>query len=127
MSLTSSSPIRLLHRPANWKSLAPAPLPGTQTFAGQTSLSKLPVPELDSTLGKLKESLKPIAWNDGEYAAVLKKIDEFGKDKGKVLQERLVQRAKEKDHWLEEWWDDGGYLGYRDSVRAGSRLLGHIC
>ncbi|KAF5336707.1 hypothetical protein D9758_015079 [Tetrapyrgos nigripes] len=77
----------------------------------------LPVPDLELTLDKLKESLRPIAWSDEEYAAVERKIDEFGKDKqqGPMLHKRLVQRAQEKDHWLEEWWDDGGYLGYRDS------------
>ncbi|THU92738.1 acyltransferase ChoActase/COT/CPT [Dendrothele bispora CBS 962.96] len=113
---SKSSPIRLLHRPTNWKSLAPVASPGTQTYAAQSNLPKLPVPVLDSTLAKLKDSLKPIAWSEEEYDAVVRKIDEFGKEKGPALQERLVQRAKETEHWLEEWWDDGGYLGYRDSV-----------
>ena len=103
-------------RPPNWKAAAPAPLPGP-TFAAQSSLPKLPVPELSDTLAKLKESLRPLAWNEAEWERVTKRIDHFGEGLGPVLQERLVQRAKEKDHWLEEWWDDLAYLGYRDSVR----------
>ena len=104
-----------LHRPGNWKEAAPAPLPGP-TFAAQSSLPKLPVPELSDTLTKLKESLKPIALDEKEYERVVKSIDEFAAKQGPVLQERLVQRAQQRDHWLEEWWDDLGYLGYRDSV-----------
>lgn len=106
-----------LHRPANWKEAAPAPMPGP-TFAAQSSLPKLPVPELADTLAKLKESLKPIAWNEAEYQRFMKRIDDFGAGLGPKLQERLVQRAQERDHWLEEWWDDLAYLGYREPVSA---------
>jgi carnitine O-acetyltransferase len=33
------------------------------------------------------------------------------------LQRRLEELAQYKPHWLEDWWDDGAYLSYRDSVR----------
>ncbi|KAI0342524.1 carnitine acetyl transferase [Trametopsis cervina] len=104
-------------RPPNWKAAAPAPLPGP-TFAAQASLPRLPVPELPDTLAKLKESLRPIAWSREEYADVEKKIDAFARGLGLELQKRLQARAQEpgRQHWLEEWWDDIGYLGYRDSV-----------
>jgi len=104
-------------RPANWKAAAPSSLPGI-TFAGQSTLPRLPVPELPDTLAKLKESLKPIAWNESEYAAVEKKIDQFGNALGPELQKRLSARAQSTEHWLEEWWDDIAYLGYRDSVSS---------
>ncbi|KAF7795054.1 hypothetical protein EIP86_006198 [Pleurotus ostreatoroseus] len=104
-------------RPARWKEVAPSPLPGP-TFAAQSSLPRLPVPELSDTLTKLKESLKPIAWTDPEYQVVVRKIDEFGAKEGPELQKRLLARAQESGrlHWFEEWWDDLAYLGYRDSV-----------
>jgi hypothetical protein len=106
-------------RPSNWKSLAPFPPPATSTFQHQSDLKQLPVPQLASTLAKLKESLKPLAHSSEEYRSVIAKIDEFGKSGGlgESLQQRLEQRRSERDHWLEEWWDDGGYLAYRDSVR----------
>ncbi|KAK7056386.1 hypothetical protein VNI00_002940 [Paramarasmius palmivorus] len=116
-----STPIRLASlaaRPENWKAAAPAAPPDSQTYAAQASLPRLPVPELPETLKKLKESLKPIAWNEEEYDAVSKKVDEFAKGKGPELQARLKEWANGREHWLEEWWDDGGYLGYRDSTPA---------
>jgi carnitine O-acetyltransferase len=99
-------------RSPDWKSAAP------QSSAAQNSLPKLPVPDLDSTLSKLKDSLRPLAWNDREWSQALRSIDAFKNGPGKVLQQRLVARREEKarPHWLEEWWDDAAYLGYRDSV-----------
>jgi carnitine O-acetyltransferase len=32
------------------------------------------------------------------------------------LQERLEQRAKDKDSWLSEWWNDAAYMGYRGRI-----------
>lgn len=113
-------------RNAHWKASAPTSLPGSETFAAQSSLSKLPVPELKDTLARLKESLKPIAWNDDEYRTVVSKIDEFGAGLGPVLHDRLINRQKETDHWLERWWDDGAYLGYRDSVSCSVRYMEFI-
>jgi carnitine O-acetyltransferase len=105
-------------RPVDWKAAAPEALPGTVTFGAQQNLPKLPVPDLQDTLARLKDSLKPIAWSDSEYASVLKKIDDFGTGKGRELHDRLLNHASVRPHWLEEWWDDAAYLGYRDSVCA---------
>ncbi|KAF9531679.1 acyltransferase ChoActase/COT/CPT [Crepidotus variabilis] len=103
-------------RPINWKSEAPKPLPDTLTFEAQPKLPQLPLPSVPDTLSRLKETLKPIAWSEDEFNAVLKKIDEFGTSQAPELQKHLTERAKQNPHWLEQWWDDGGYLGYRDSV-----------
>jgi len=105
-------------RPQNWKASAPDPLPNTSTFAAQPSLPKLPVPDLPATLTRLKEALKPLAKTEAEYATALTKIDAFGLGRGKVLQKRLLDRDAGRKHWLEEWWDDIAYLGYRESVCA---------
>lgn len=120
-SILSSLPKRqpmstTLTRPAHWKEKAPEPLPGTLTFAAQAKLPKLPVPKLEDTLVRLKESLKPIAWSEEEFKAVSKKIDEFGAAQGPELHQRLLKHAEGTQHWLENWWDDGAYMGYRDSV-----------
>lgn len=110
-------------RPVGWKAAAPPPLPGSHTFASQQSLPKLPIPLLEQTLSKLKESLTPLAHSADELAASMKKVDAFGESVGKDLHQRLLQHASEKDHWLEQWWDDGGYMGYRDSVRSPSHRV----
>jgi len=101
-------------RPQFWKATAPA-LPGT-TFAAQPDLPKLPIPDLPATLTRLKEALKPLATSNAEYAVAVTKIDQFGQGTGKVLHNRLLERDAERKHWLEGWWDDIAYLGYRDSV-----------
>lgn len=101
-------------RQSHWKAQAPQSLPGP-TFAGQPKLPNLPVPELENTLEKLKQSLKPIAWSTAEYNAALAKIDRFARI-GPKFQHRLLQRHATTDHWLEEWWDRDAYLAYRDSV-----------
>lgn len=111
----ATSTIRLTQRPTNWKAAAPD-LPSTVTFAAQSKLLKLPVPNLTDTLARLKESLKPLAWSDAEFEAVSKKIDEFGTGKGVELHDRLLRHSEKTRHWLEQWWDDTGYQGYRDSV-----------
>jgi len=98
-------------RPFNWKAAAPS-------ASSDIVLPKLPVPDLQTTLARLKESLAPIAWSKPEYAEVERKIDEFGGGQGPLLHQRLLKHAQEQPHWLERWWDDGAYLGYRDSVRT---------
>ena len=113
----SSSPFPTA-RPANWKSLAPPPRPGP-AFAGQAALPRLPVPALADTTLKLKESLQPIAWSAQELEDAARTVDAFAaSDFARELQDRLVKRSEEPGrlHWLEEWWDDLAYMGYRDSV-----------
>lgn len=100
-------------RPRNWKALAP-PIPN---FVQQsTTLPSLPVPSLPATLQKLKDSLRPLARSTQEFASVCHKIDDFART-GPTLQQLLLQRKNETDHWLEEWWDNSAYLAYRDPVR----------
>lgn len=113
MSIIATSATRT--RPQNWKALAPAPLPGP-AFAGQPSLPRLPIPALADTLSKLKESLRPIAWDAQEYKRAVEAVDEFARTQGPELQRRLEERKARTEHWLEEWWDDGAYLTYRDPV-----------
>lgn len=103
-------------RPADWKSAAPDPPAGTSTFAAQSSLPKLPVLPLAPTLERLKGTLVPIAHTPAELADAHRKIDAFANGIGPELQHRLEEHALYKSHWLEEWWDDGAYLSYRDSV-----------
>ncbi|KAJ7210553.1 acyltransferase ChoActase/COT/CPT, partial [Mycena pura] len=103
-------------QPADWKQAAPEPPAGTTSFAAQATLPLLPVPELESTLTRLRDSLRPLAWSDTELATVEAKIDSFRMGKGPELHARLLERAKHHKHWLEEWWDNGAYMGYRDSV-----------
>lgn len=102
--------------PAHWKRLAPHPPAGSVTAAAQDKLPHLPVPELGETFTRLRRSLKPLALNEDELKAAEVKIAEFEGGLAKDLHQRLVKRQQETEHWLEEWWDAGAYMGYRDSV-----------
>ncbi|EJD07249.1 carnitine acetyl transferase [Fomitiporia mediterranea MF3/22] len=102
--------------PAHWKRSAPGPPSGSLTVAGQHALPKLPVPTLADTLARLRRSLQPFAHSQDELHAAEKNITEFENGIAPVLQERLEKRQQETEHWLEEWWDTGAYMGYRDSV-----------
>ena len=103
-------------RPTDWKSVAPSSPPGTTTFAAQSTLPRLPVLPLVPTLERLKATLIPIAHTPAELVEAHRKINAFANGIGPELQRRLEARALYKPHWLEEWWDDGAYLSYRDSV-----------
>ena len=101
-----------------WKSLAPGPAEGSATVAAQPTLEHLPVPKLPSTLDGLRRSLAPLAQSKKELESTLAKVDAFEKSNlANELQDRLEKRQRETVHWLEEWWDSGAYMGYRDSVR----------
>ncbi|THH05513.1 hypothetical protein EW145_g4738 [Phellinidium pouzarii] len=103
--------------PANWKRLAPRPsvIDGAAVSA-QDSLPRLPVPALTDTLTRLRSSLQPLAHGIDELRATEQKILDFERGLAGELQARLLERQKETQHWLEEWWDNGAYMGYRDSV-----------
>ena len=113
-------------RPTDWKSAAPSPPVDSTTFAAQSTLPKLPVLPLLPTLERLKGTLVPIAHTQAELADAQRKIDDFASGIGPELQRRLEAHAQYKPHWLEEWWDDGAYLSYRDSV-CRSLLPGLLC
>ncbi|KAJ1741115.1 Carnitine O-acetyltransferase mitochondrial [Coemansia sp. RSA 1086] len=87
-------------------------------FARQKQLPKLPVPDLQHTLAKYIESLEPILTKE-EFSQAKRKVEEFGQSKqAHELQQRLKARAAEPERasWLEEWWNELSYMGYRDPV-----------
>lgn len=72
-----------------------------------------------------------MAVSDKEYEATVAKIDRFGASGGfgERLHGKLEKRREHEEreggrgHWLEEWWDEMGYMGYRDSVSADPLFL----
>lgn len=88
-------------------------------FKYQANLPKLPVPALSATLQKYLQSVRPLL-DDAEF----KKTEQAAKDfeapggLGVQLQERLQARANDPKivNWMEDWWLDQAYMGYRDPV-----------
>ncbi|WWC90245.1 uncharacterized protein L201_005178 [Kwoniella dendrophila CBS 6074] len=85
-------------------------------YASQSSLPHLPIPTLNSTFNKYLETLQPILSKE-DYKRNQGYIDSFLKsDFSKVLQKRLEDRAKNKESWLSEWWNETAYMGYRGRI-----------
>ena len=72
------------------------------TFAAQDKLAKLPIPELESTLAKYKNVLKPMQ-SKREQADTATAVDEFLKGEGVELQVRLKKYATGKTSFIEQF------------------------
>lgn len=78
------------------------PKSGGVTFAGQDSLPKLPIPELDQTCKKYLAALKPLQ-GSREHAETRQAVQEFLKQDGPGLQEKLQQYAAGKTSYIEQF------------------------
>ncbi|XP_073485786.1 peroxisomal carnitine O-octanoyltransferase [Aquarana catesbeiana] len=83
-----------------------------RTFQYQESLPPLPVPSLEESLSKYCESVKPFL-NEQEYEKTCKIVKKFETGIGQELHQKLLERAKTRKNWLEEWWLNAGYLDVR--------------
>ncbi|RCI06783.1 Carnitine O-acetyltransferase mitochondrial [Rhizopus stolonifer] len=85
----------------------------------QKNLPKLPVPKLSETLQKYLKTVHPLLTPE-EYKRTEEAVKDFEKPGGlgQELQRRLVARAQDPNmvNWMEEWWLDQAYMGYRDPV-----------
>ncbi|KAI7861826.1 acyltransferase ChoActase/COT/CPT [Spinellus fusiger] len=85
----------------------------------QNNLPKLPVPALQTTLQKYLETVRPLL-SDEDYSHTHKAVQEFEAPGGvgEKLQERLLAKANDPSvvNWMEDWWLDQAYMGYRDPV-----------
>ncbi|RVE41560.1 hypothetical protein evm_013794 [Chilo suppressalis] len=79
------------------------------------NLPRLPVPQLSDTLQKYLKTVRPHL-NEDEFANTIKLVKIFEAEEGKKLQSLLEKRAETRLNWLEEWWLNTAYLGYRDPV-----------
>lgn len=72
------------------------------TFAAQENLPTLPIPDLDNSLSKFLEALKPLQSpkerSDSELA-----VQEFSKRDGPDLQEKLKKYAAGKANYIEQF------------------------
>lgn len=84
------------------------------TFKYDERLPSLPVPEVEASILKLLETIKPIATDVGSLDETVKRAHKFLKDPNVAeLQQLLRSRAKVNKNWLEEWWLEFAYLRSR--------------
>lgn len=85
----------------------------------QANLPKLPVPALGGTLQKYLQSVRPLL-DDAEYKKTEQAVKDFEAPGGlgQKLQDRLLARFNDPSvvNWMEDWWLDQAYMGYRDPV-----------
>ena len=85
-------------------------------YASQAGLPHLPVPTLSSTFHKYLETVLPLL-SPTQHAHTTSLVKTFlASEQAQTLQKRLEQRAKDKDSWLSEWWNEVAYMGYRGRI-----------
>jgi len=95
-----------------------------KTLDFQSKLPSLPLPSLHETCAKYLESVKPFVEGE-DYKTTEELVQSFENGVGKVLQEKLVQRAKVSRNWLQDWWYDS-YLDYRGPSPVISNTAGGV-
>lgn len=86
------------------------------TFAQQSKLPSLVVPELGTTLGKYLQTIKPYCKDSMELKRQKLLCKDFADNMGPVLQDRLVEYSSTRRNWMAEFWDNQAYLEYNDPV-----------
>ncbi|KAM4685371.1 peroxisomal carnitine O-octanoyltransferase [Amazona ochrocephala] len=94
-----------------------------RTFQYQDFLPSLPVPPLDESLSKYLDSVKPFL-NQEEYQRTEDIVKKFKNGIGKELHEKLLERAKSRRNWLEDWWLNVAYLDLRISTQIHCNIGG---
>ncbi|NWR28898.1 OCTC octanoyltransferase, partial [Tachuris rubrigastra] len=94
-----------------------------RTFQYQDSLPSLPVPPLDESLSKYLDAVKPFL-NKEEYQRTEDVVKKFENGLGKELHQKLLERAKMRRNWLEDWWLNVAYLDLRISTQIHCNMGG---
>lgn len=66
-----------------------------KTFAGQSSIPKLPIPPLEETCGRYLRALEGLQ-DEAEHERTKAAVEEFLKGEGPRLQEKLKEYAADK-------------------------------
>ncbi|KAJ5561823.1 ATP-grasp fold subdomain 2 [Penicillium sp. DV-2018c] len=84
------------------------------TFKNQDSLPKLPIPNLEDTVRRHLDALKALQ-SPREHEDTKAAVEDFLKNDGPVLQERLKAYASSKTSYIEQFWYDS-YLNFDNPV-----------
>lgn len=98
---------------------APCQVNHVRKYATESSLPKLPVPELKDTLERLKVACTPFVADQDEYKAFAKLISDFTQEggTGNKLYNLLKTKSTQSTNWLShDWWLNKAYLEGRDPI-----------
>ena len=74
-----------------------------RTFANQSKLPKLPIPPLEQTCKRYLRALEALQ-TPSEHEHTKRAVDDFLRNEGPKIQDKLVNWAKNKDSYIEEFW-----------------------
>lgn len=83
-----------------------------KTFQYQDQLPSLPVPDLQHTLDRYLDSVKPHL-SPEEYKQTEFIVQQFAANEGKFLHEKLLEQASKSRNWLQKWWEQYAYMDFR--------------
>ncbi|EJS42473.1 cat2p [Saccharomyces arboricola H-6] len=86
------------------------------TFAKQQDLPPLPVPELNSTLNKYLQTIRPFCNSVETFERQQLLCKDFSEHMGPILQDRLKEYSSDKRNWMSKFWDEQSYLQYDDPI-----------
>lgn len=69
------------------------------TFQYDADLPSLPLPSLKNTLNKYLDTVRPHV-SEEEFAHTESLVREFEEGQGKVLHDRLIEKAKQSKNWV---------------------------
>ena len=72
-----------------------------KTFSNDELLPPLPLPELNDSLSLYLDSVKPHLTYE-EFVKTKEIVDNFEENEGKILHQRLLDRAKERKNWVNQ-------------------------
>ncbi|RDB19388.1 putative mitochondrial carnitine O-acetyltransferase [Hypsizygus marmoreus] len=85
-----------------------------RTFAYQDKLPKLPIPPLEDTCRRYVRALEALQ-DEREHALTKEAVEDFLKNDGPKIQQKLQEWAKTKDSYIEDFWYES-YLSHTDPV-----------
>jgi len=95
------------------------------TYAHQSALQKLTIPDLQDTCRKYLDAVRPLH-TPREHEETVAAVKEFLKTDGPDLQERLKRYAATKASYIEQFWYDS-YLHYDNRKFIGLLPLSSRC
>ncbi|EKM83245.1 hypothetical protein AGABI1DRAFT_111693 [Agaricus bisporus var. burnettii JB137-S8] len=85
-----------------------------KTFAYQEQLPKLPIPSLEDTCRRYLKALEALQ-DEREHAVTKAAVQEFLEGDGPRIHQNLIEWAKDKASYIEEFWYES-YLSHSDPV-----------
>lgn len=107
-----------LKRPKDWKSIVQFKLVGLfsalkkGTYEFQRTLPERPLPDLQNTLAKWREFVRPFLSQD-EFEEAEEHLQQFQQNEGGVLQNALRSYSNAGEDWVDELWVKFAYLMQR--------------